>query len=208
MLAVSMPNWDTFSALVDTATKCLATALTRRRVPERPLPRARRVGHGLEGREGLRRDHEERLGRIQVTGGFHEVGAVDVRHEAEGHAAIAPVPERFVGHDRPEVGSSDADVDHVANALARVALPRAAAHPVGELGHLVEHRVDLGHDVHAVHDDRRPLRSAQGDVQDGTLLRDVDLLPRNMASIRDRRPHSSASRRSSVSVSSVTRFFE
>jgi len=35
MFAVSMPNADTFSALVDTATKCLATALA---FPPSPLP--------------------------------------------------------------------------------------------------------------------------------------------------------------------------
>ena len=40
MLAVSMPNADTFSALVDTATKWLATASsgTRARRPPSPAP--------------------------------------------------------------------------------------------------------------------------------------------------------------------------
>jgi len=47
---------------------------------------------------------------------------------------------------------------------------------VGEIGHLVEHGVDLGHHVQAVHDDRCPSARAQGNVQDGPLLRDVDLL--------------------------------
>ncbi len=84
--------------------------------------------------------------------------------------------ERLVGHDRAEVGAADADVDDVANALAGVALPRAAAHAVREVGHLVEHGVDLRHDVLAVHDDRRAARGAQGHVQDGAVLRDVDLL--------------------------------
>jgi hypothetical protein len=36
--------------------------------------------------------------------------------------------------------------------------------------------VDLGHDVFAVHDDGLPFGGAQGHVQDGPLLRDVDLL--------------------------------
>ena len=42
--------------------------------------------------------------------------------------------------------------------------------------HLVEHRVDLGHDVLAVDDDRRVARRAQRDVQHRAVLGDVDLL--------------------------------
>ena len=52
----------------------------------------------------------------------------------------------------------------------------AAADAVGELGHLVEHGVDLRHDVLAVDDDRRALRRAQRHVQDRAVLGDVDLL--------------------------------
>ena len=52
----------------------------------------------------------------------------------------------------------------------------AAAHLVGEPGHPVEHGVDLGHDVGAVHrDDVAPGRP-QGHVQHGPVLGDVDLL--------------------------------
>ena len=90
--------------------------------------------------------------------------------------AVAVVLQRLVGHHRPEVGAADADVDDVADALAGVALPRAAADAVGEVGHPVEHRVDVGHDVLAVDDDRRASRRAQRDVQHGAVLGDVDLL--------------------------------
>ena len=51
--------------------------------------------------------------------------------------------EGLVGHDRAQVGAADADVDDVANALAGVALPGAAANAVGKVGHLVEDGVDL-----------------------------------------------------------------
>ena len=47
---------------------------------------------------------------------------------------------------------------------------------LAEVGHLVEHGVDLGHDVLAVDDDGCALRRAQRHVQDGALLGDVDLL--------------------------------
>ena len=101
MLAVSMPNLATSSALVETATKCLATAFSS---PPRPFsePVARRVGvgHGLQRGEGLRRDDEQRFRRVEVAGGLGEVGAVDVGDEAEGHVAVAVMLERLVGHDR------------------------------------------------------------------------------------------------------------
>ena len=68
--------------------------------------------------------------------------------------------------------------------------------------------MDLRHDVLAVHDDRRSSRRAQRHVQDGAVFGDVDLVARNIASMRSRSPDSSASCTSSLSVSSVMRFFE
>ena len=52
---------------------------------QQPVARGVRVGHRLQRREGLRRDDEQRLGRIEVAHRFGEVGAVDVRDEAERH---------------------------------------------------------------------------------------------------------------------------
>ena len=62
--------------------------------------------------------------------------------------------------------------------LAGVARPRAAAHAVGEVRHLVQHGVHLGDDVDAVDLDVLALGRAQRDVQDGAVLGDVDLLAR------------------------------
>ena len=88
----------------------------------------------------------------------------------------AEVPERLVGHDRSEVGAADADVDDVLDRLAGVALPLARADPVGEGRHPVEDRVDLGHHVDPVDDEGGVPGHAQRDVQDGAVLRDVDVL--------------------------------
>ena len=139
---------------------------------------------------------------------FDEVGAVDVRDEAKRQCAVAVVPQRFVRHHGPEVGTADADVDDVANALAGVALPLAAANAVREGRHLVEHGMHLRHDVLAVDDDRRALRRSQRHVQHGPIFGDVDLLAAEHGVDPARRPHSSASCTSSLSVSSVMRFFE
>jgi len=51
-----------------------------------------------------------------------------------------------------------------------------AADAVGELSHLVEHAVNLRHYVLAIDDDGRAFRRTQRHVQDGAILRDVDLL--------------------------------
>ena len=142
---------------------------------QRPVTRALSVRHRLQRRERLGRDDEQRFRGIEVAGRFHQVGAVDVGNEPERHGPVAVMLECLVGHHRPEVGAADADVDDVANAFAGVALPGAAAHPVGEVRHLVEDGVDLGHHVFAIDDDRCPFRGAQGHVQDGAVLRDVDL---------------------------------
>src|SRR5262249_6542476 len=77
---------------------------------------------------------------------------------------------------RPEVGAADADIDDVANAFAGVALPFAVADAVGESGHLVEHGMDLRHDILAIDHDGRPFRRAQRHVQDRAIFRDVDFL--------------------------------
>ena len=143
---------------------------------QRPLARGAGVGHRFQRREGLGRHDEERLRRIEIADRFGEVGAVDVRDEPEGEAAVAVVPERLVGHDRPEIGTADADVDDVADPLARVPGPGPAADAIGKVRHPVEHGMNLRHDVLAVDQDRRAARCAQRHVEHGAFLRDVDLL--------------------------------
>ena len=172
-----MPNLATSAALVDTATKCRATAAGILQGGESPIAGGARVGHGLQRRECLRGDDEQRFRGIEVAGGLEKVRAVDIGDEAEGQVALAVMPQRLVCHDRPQVGPADADVDDGADRLPGVALPLPAAHPVGEVGHLAQHRVDPGHDVVAVDDDGLALRGAQSHVQDGPLLGNVDLLP-------------------------------
>ena len=47
---------------------------------------------------------------------------------------------------------------------------------LGEVRHLVQHGVDPGHHVLAVHGDDGSLRGAQGDVEDGPVLRHIDFV--------------------------------
>ena len=195
MLAVSMPNFATSSALVETATKCLAMAPRSPLQPgQQPVARGVGVGHGLQRGEGLRGDDEQRLRGIEIAHRLGEIGAVDVGDEAERHGPLAVVLQRLIGHDGPKVGAADADIDHIADPLAGMALPVAAAHAVGEVGHLVQHGMDIGHHIPAVDGGsrRRAARAARHEERRGfseTLI----FSPRNMASMRSRRPDSSAS---------------
>ena len=143
---------------------------------KRPIARAFGVGHRLQRREGLRADDEQRFRRIEIPSRLHEIAAIDVRDESKRHAAVAVIFERLIRHHRPEVGAADADIDDVADAFAAVAFPLAASDALSEVGHLVEHGVDLRHDVHAIDDYGRAFWGAKGDMQDGAIFRRVDFL--------------------------------
>ena len=185
-----MPNFATSAALVETATKCFATDVSSPpSAGQRPLARGAGVGHRLQRREGLGRHDEEGLRRIEIADRFGEVGAVDVRDEAEGQAAVAVVPERLVGHDRPEIGAADADVDDVADRLAGVALPGARrargsrSPPSGRARHAPRARRSA---PSTTIDAPRGARSATWST--ARFSETLIFSPRNMASIRARRP--------------------
>ena len=57
-----------------------------------------------------------------------------------------------------------------------MAFPFAAADVIGELGHLVEHAMNLRHDILAVDHDGAAFRRTQRNMQDRSFLRDVDFL--------------------------------
>ena len=134
------------------------------------------VGHRLERGERLGRHDEQRLGRVQVASGLHEIRGIHVRHEAEGHFARGIGAQRLVRHHRAEVRAADADVDHSADALAREPDPGARSDALGEDCHALEHRLDVRHDVVAVDHDRLVRGCAQRDVQDGAVFGHVDPL--------------------------------
>src|SRR5215475_11324973 len=82
----------------------------------------------------------------------------------------------FVGHYRAEVGTADADVDDVTNPLTSVALPLTAAYAVGEVGHPIEHGMDMRNDILAIDDNRCPPWRTQGNVQYSPVLADIDFV--------------------------------
>ena len=141
-----------------------------------PGARGARVGERLQRGEGLGADDKQRLGRLEVAHAFREIGAVHVGDETERHVSLTVMAQRFVRHDRAQVGAADTDVDDIANALARVTGPTAAAHASRKTRHAVEHRVDVWHDVSAIDEDAFARRRAQRDMQDRALFGSVDLV--------------------------------
>ena len=133
------------------------------------------VGHGLLGREGLRGDDKEDGFGVHFLECLGDVGAINVGDEM--NLEIAGV--RFEGlgrHDRAEIRAADADVDDIGDGFAGITFPRAGADVVAECLHLLEHAVDIGHDILAVNHDRAVRSVAQGNMKHGPAFGDVDLL--------------------------------
>ena len=125
-----------------------------------PAARCGRVGQRLQRGERLRRDDEKRCGGVESIELGHQVGGVDVGDEPRRDARVGVVAQRVVDHHRAQVRAADADVDDGLDALAGRARPLAAAQPVGEVAHLVQHRVHILDDVLAVDDQLGAARAA------------------------------------------------
>ena len=206
-----MPNFATSAALVETATKCFATASASRR--GRPSSQARaalRIGHRLQRREGLRGDDEQRLGRVEVAGGLGEIGrhrrwrrsgtsapgrcsAAAPRTPSTGPRSEPPMPMLTTFRMRRPVWPF-----HVAAAGRGRRTPpsgRARRAPSGTT-FSPSTRIDAS------------ARRAQRHVQDRAVLGDVDACRRGTSRRSARAGRLLGQPTSSRSVSSVTRFFE
>ena len=141
-----------------------------------PGPGGRRVGHRLHRGEGLRRDDEQGARRIEPAQRVADVGAIDVGDEMAPQLRRREGRERPRSHCGPKVGSANADIDDVRHRLAQSAPHPALAHVGGEGQHLFARADHLRHDILAVDQHRLAGEIAQGGMQDGALLGDVDLL--------------------------------
>ena len=110
MLSVSMPNSSTSFLLVETATKCLATASS----PSASVSQ-RRAAVALVSVSSVENVFEATMKSV-VAGSKSarvgdQVGGVDVGDEPRRDAGVGVVAQRLVDHHRPEVRAADADVD-------------------------------------------------------------------------------------------------
>ncbi len=143
-------------------------------VVQEPAARGMGIEQRLLGGEGLGGDDEQGGGRVEAAEHLLDMRAVDVGDEVEAEPRMAMLEQRPAGHVGAQVRAADADVDHVLDALPAVARPLAVAHRLGEGADLLAGALDLRHHVLAF-DLERPLAEvAQGGMQDGPVLGDVD----------------------------------
>ena len=86
--------------------------------------------------------------------------------------------ERRGRHRGPEIGAADADVHDVRHTGIGVPRPGPFPNGVTERAHVIECRLDVGHDVTALHQDWSPAAIAKGGVQHGAPFGVVDRLSR------------------------------
>ena len=144
---------------------------------KQPGAHAAGIGEGLQGGEGLGGDDDQRGLRVEISGLDGGIRRVDVGDETALQAVLDVGLECFVGHHGAQVGTTDANVDDGADRLAGDAFPLPGTYLAREVVDLVEGLVDVGDGVLAVHGERVGAGTAQGGVQDGTVLGDVDVLP-------------------------------
>ena len=210
MLAGSMPNSVTPAWLVETATKCLATASSPLPRPSSSQARAARALVNVSWVVNvLEQTDEQGRGRVEVVGLGIQVDRVDVRDEPALDGGVGVVAQRLVGHGRPEVRSADADVHDRPDPLPGVPGPGPRADPLGHRSHGVEHGVHVGHHVPAV--DLQLLRRAACAGRRGGRTRSSVVLirsPANMASRRSATPARRATAISAARAPASTRCFE
>ena len=135
-----------------------------------------RVGHGLQRGKGFGGHDEQRFGGIEVVCGLDHMGAVDVGDKTQGQVSVRIGLESLIGHHRPQIRSSDPDVYHVTDPLARETGPGAVSYGFSEGGHLVQHGVHIRDYIMTVHEHRTVAGCAQGRMQDSAVLGAVDPL--------------------------------
>lgn len=140
---------------------------------QEPFSRTFRVRDRFLCRERLTSDDEERRLWVACTECLREMRAIDVRDEMCGQVAFRVWLERLGDHHRSQIRATNTDVHDGVDRLASVALPGATAHVFGERADMVQHSEDLL---------RTRLRYwafaqvAQGNMQNSTILRCVDVL--------------------------------
>ena len=136
------------------------------------------VGEGLKRGEGLGNDDHERGLGIETLELLCLIVGVDVGDIAAVDAGVGVGTQSLVGHDRAQIGATDADGHQVLDFLTGYALPLTGAHALGEGIHAIEDLVHVGDDILAVNDELALLacRTAQCGVQNSAVLGGVDVL--------------------------------
>ena len=176
MFAVSMPNFWTSAAFVETATKCFATAASSPNAfsSQARAVRAFVIVSIVVNVFDATMNSVSAGSRSAVFSTKSAPSTFETNRKVIVRSRV--IPQRLVGHGRPQVGAADPNVHDGANALAREARPLPASHAVGERGHPIQHPVDVRHDVVPIDEDGCRPRRAQRDMKDRAILGDVDAI--------------------------------
>ena len=140
-----------------------------------PATRALSISNGLLSGKGLAGDNEERSLMVTLAKRLSDMCSVNVGHEMRFEIALGVCLQRLSDHDGAQIRSADPNVDDSVDSLPGVSLPLAAPNGVGELFYVIEDAADF---VYASFGDVEVVKVAQSDVQDGAVLRGVDVLAR------------------------------
>ena len=134
------------------------------------------VGHGFLSSKGLGSDDEEGGSRLYPFERFRNMGAIHIGDKMHVDARLPVGPQGFSGHHRPQVGTADADIDDIGDALAGITLPPARNDLVGKGLHLLKYGIHRRHDVLPIYVYRFLGAVAQGHMQYRPPFRLVDRL--------------------------------
>ena len=160
---------------------CNGARIALRHALEQPFFGRGRIRKGLLRSKRFGCNEKQRSFRAAEFQCLYQMRAVNIRHEMHLQSCTAIVKlssiglERFRHHHRPQIGASNTNIDDIGNGFARIALPRATAHSLGEFSHVGQIGVHFGHYIFAIHNNRPVGAIAQGDMQYGPVFRDVDL---------------------------------
>ena len=143
---------------------------------QKPVAGGVGVGQGFLRGEGFGCDDEQGGFGADLFQNVAQLRAVHVGNEMHVQTRVAVGLQGGAHHQRALVGTADADIDDVGDGLAGIARPIAVADGMGKLPHMPEYGIDFGHNVFAVHINRRVGAVAQGDVQGGAVFGVVDFL--------------------------------
>jgi hypothetical protein len=132
---------------------------------------------GLQSREGLGNDDEQRGLRVESLGLLGQVVGVDVGNVPCADSGIRIRLQCFIRHNRAQIGTADTDVDDGLDLLAGYAGPLTGADLVGERIDTVQGLTDILDDILTVDDVLAFIldRTTQCGMQHGAILGVVDV---------------------------------
>ena len=140
---------------------------------EEPVSGTLSVGDRFLSSESLACDDEERRLGVANLQSFSEVGSVDVGNEVGSEVPLGVGLESLGDHDRPQVGTTNTDVDNGVDCPSRVPLPSSISNGLGKLLHVLQHGRNL---TGARLVDLELIEVTEGDVENGTILGSIDVL--------------------------------